>query len=98
MTAYFNTETKEYPRHDGDLKLLGWSEGEQLPKNWVEVIYVEPIMEEYTVFSETLPILINGQWTTNWTSYKLSDAEIAELEASRAEREANRLNPPDVTE
>jgi hypothetical protein len=91
MAIYFNVETKEYPRYAGDLKLLGWVEGEELPKNWVEVNYVEPVMEEFTIMAETLPTLIDGEWTTNWTSRKLSNEEITQLKENRVEQENKRL-------
>jgi len=95
MTAYFNTVTKEYPRHEGDLELLGWVKGTSLPENWVQVTYIEPDIEMYTVAEETLPVLVDGQWVTNWVTKTLSDEEITKLEADRVERETKKFDPPE---
>jgi hypothetical protein len=45
MTRYFfNTETQEFPRYSGDIKLmfLEWSDSDPAPHPWVEVEEVVP--------------------------------------------------------
>ena len=78
MTIYLNTQTKEYPRHNGDLELLGWKVGQALPENWVEVEYQEPPMvDEDTWCGETLPTLVDGVWKVTWITRPLTTSEKA---------------------
>jgi hypothetical protein len=74
---YLNTETNEYPRYVGDLELLGWKLGEELPLNWVEVIQdpTPHITENETYYLE-FPQLIDGIWKAVWTIRNLTPEEI----------------------
>jgi hypothetical protein len=79
MAMYYNTETHEFPRHDGDLILVDptWVPGNVLPEPWVEVTFVEPEQLELPYVSVMgLPILKNGIWTFTWVQKELSNAEI----------------------
>jgi hypothetical protein len=64
LTHYYNTETNEYPRYQGDLELLGWTAGEPLPANWVEVLEIESL--DYDCENEIVELLLpenkNGKW------------------------------------
>jgi hypothetical protein len=76
MAIYLNTETNEYPRHDGDLELLGWSLGEPLPTNWVEVQSVpQPETSDEQTAYEAAPAEIDGVWTMVWVVRDLTEAE-----------------------
>lgn len=76
---FYNTSTKEYPRYQGDLELLGWKEGEPLPENWVEVEVVEmPEHLPMEVAYEDEPIQIDGIWKQNWKVRDLTQDEILE--------------------
>lgn len=77
MSIYYNTVTQEYPRHIGDLQLMGWQVGEPLPENWVEVTFVEqPDVEDGKVAVETLPIENDGTWYVSWTTRDITQEEI----------------------
>ena len=77
MSVYLNTQTKEYPRHDGDLELSGWSVGQPLPENWVPVETTPaPIAETDFVAEPQFPILINDVWTITWKIRALTKSEI----------------------
>jgi hypothetical protein len=67
MAYYLNTQTLEYPRHDGDLKLLGWIEGNELPENWVNVNFVDPpeVLDSQIAY-ETFPENVDGIWYMTW--------------------------------
>jgi hypothetical protein len=79
---FYNIESNEYPRHQGDLELLGWKVGDPLPENWVEVEYVAP--KELDVLEicspAPLPVLIDGVWKTAWNYRFLTEEEIAIVE------------------
>ena len=65
MSIYYNTVTQEYPRYEGDIKLLDptWEPGQPLPENWVEAVEVEPfVCDAGYVIEEKLPVLENGIW------------------------------------
>lgn len=78
---YYNTVTKEYPRHIGDLKLLGWKEGQQLPENWVIVQDVTmPELNANQIAEMTEPALIDGSWTVSFEIRDMTELEIAKQE------------------
>lgn len=84
MTKYLNTETKEYPRHQGDLELLGWSVGEPLPEYWVEVEEVSaPETSEGEVTVELEPKLVDGIWIQQWEVHVLTDEELLAIENAK---------------
>jgi hypothetical protein len=64
MTHYYNVQTNDYPRYQGDLELLGWTVGEPLPENWVEVIEVSApeFDNENETLELSLPKNIDSQW------------------------------------
>lgn len=75
--AYLNTLTMEYPRHIGDLYLVGYKDGENLPNGWVEVAETErPEFEENQKVKEIMPALIGGVWTQQWEIVDLTEEEI----------------------
>lgn len=78
---YYNTKTEEYPRHDGDLELLGWKVGQPLPENWVEVEYCEPRQLESgeTYSASELPELVDGVWKTAWNYRPLTKEELKQI-------------------
>jgi hypothetical protein len=79
MAYYLNTETNEYPRHDGDLELLGWTLGEPLPEPWVEVEHVpSPEVSESENYSEGAPVHLNGVWKRNWVVRDLTEEELTQ--------------------
>jgi hypothetical protein len=74
---YLNIETNEYPRYTGDLELLGWKLGEDLPSNWVQVIQEPtPTVEEDETYFLEFPQLIDGIWKAVWTIRKLTPEEL----------------------
>jgi hypothetical protein len=77
---YLNTKTNEYPRHVGDLELLGWKLGDSLPENWVEVEYTEPpAVEEGQTCDQLAPTQDeDGIWRIHWSEVRpLNSAELA---------------------
>mgnify|MGYP006280375461 CR=1 FL=1 len=84
MAKYLNINTKEYPRHDGDLELLGWSIDNPLPENWVQVEeVVSPEVSEGEVALELEPKLIDGSWVQQWEIHTLTAEEIAIMDAEK---------------
>lgn len=68
MTFYYNTNTQEYPRYQGDLELLGWNIGQALPEGWVEVIQPElPETQENEVVEMSSPINNDGVWEVQFS-------------------------------
>jgi len=77
MNIYLNTKTKEYPRHPGDLELLGWLQGNPLPSNWVEVVGTDaPSFEDGETVYEVEPLEIDGVWTRQWAVRALTQEEV----------------------
>lgn len=75
---FYNTETQEYPRYQGDLQLLGWEIGNPLPENWVEVENNDPVYNPKTqTFTESLPELIEGKYIRKYQVRDLTPEEIA---------------------
>lgn len=96
--AYINTETMEYPVHEGDIRLLypGISEtltGETFPAptpfapvSWVERPTFDALNE---LADQTTPELVNGKWQVKWNVRPLTPQEKAivdELERKRQEQ------------
>jgi hypothetical protein len=76
MSIYLNTVTGEYPRHDGDLELLGWNPGEPLPENWVNVIETEEPLPGTNEVVEFQPaVLLDGVWYTDWLVRPMTEEE-----------------------
>lgn len=94
--AYINTETMEYPVHEGDIRLL-YPEidialtGETFPiiMPFAPVYWNPPptfdALTQATV--QTTPELINGQWQVKWAIRELSDAEKAEIAEMLADKQ-----------
>ena len=83
---FFNTVTGEYPRHQGDLELLGWTVGEPLPQDWVEVLPSEvPALGQNQKLVELAPKLIDGVWTQRFSVADLTEEELARREERLAE-------------
>jgi hypothetical protein len=77
MTLYLNTETNEYPRHDGDLELLGWTLADPLPEKWVVVEYTNPpIVDVNTTYQQEFPTLADGVWRVSWATRPLTEYEL----------------------
>lgn len=77
MAIYLNTETNEYPRHAGDLELLGWNLGDPLPENWVTVLLVDPpIITETQTYTQNFPEKIDGIWKITYTVREMTQEEI----------------------
>lgn len=75
---FYNTETKEYPRYQGDLELLGWNAGEPLPENWVQVEDTMPVFDISTqAITEELPELVDGKYVRKYQVRDLSPEELA---------------------
>jgi hypothetical protein len=84
MTIYLNTNTGEYPRHQGDLELLGWVAGEPLPADWVEIKYVEPpICGIDEIVEQAAPTLVNDEWKMTWQARILTADEKAYRDAPK---------------
>jgi hypothetical protein len=78
MSLYLNINTKEYPRYNGDLELLGWSVGEPLPEGWVTVVETHiPSVANDEAFTEAEPQEVDGVWTRIWSIRKLTEEELA---------------------
>lgn len=75
---YFNTITGEYPRHIGDLELLGWSVGDPLPEGWVEFEYDEaPALPAGKSYSYLPPVEdSDGSWRSHFSISDLSQEEL----------------------
>jgi hypothetical protein len=77
MAYYLNIETNEYPRHDGDLQLLGWTKGTPLPENWVEVENTEqPVISDLEFCVEEFPTQVDGIWKRTWAVRNLTSDEL----------------------
>jgi hypothetical protein len=76
MSIYFNTITNEYPRYIGDLELLGWSVGNDLPEGWVEVEYTEPPYAEENMKVIPFPEFKNNKWTLSWSIVPITEEDI----------------------
>jgi hypothetical protein len=84
MAAYLNIVTKEYPRHDGDLELLGWEVGQPLPSDWVEVLEVElPETQDDEKLIIGFPVENNGKWYVNPIIEKMTEQEYSDAVAFR---------------
>lgn len=82
---FLNTETKEYPRFQGDLELLGWVAGQSLPENWVEVQAV-PFPTNIPANHKTVeaePVEINGIWTQVFDVVPMTAEEIERRDAPK---------------
>ena len=74
---YFNTITKEYPRHVGDLQLLGWQENTELPEGWVEVTETQtPLITPEQTYDMIEPKLVNNIWTAQFIVRDRTEEEI----------------------
>ena len=84
MTYYYNTATNEYPRHQGDLELLGWTTEDSLPFDWVEVTALteQPLLSGNQMAYEILPENIDGVWTRKWA---VRDMTLEEIERKTAQ-------------
>lgn len=82
--AYLNIVTMEYPRHIGDLYLIGYKDGEDLPEGWVEVVNTElPSFNENEKVVEIAPVLIDNVWTQQWQVVNLTEEDIAVRERQK---------------
>lgn len=85
---FYNIQTQEYPRYQGDLQLLGWEVGNLLPENWVEVENNDPIYDPKTqIFTELLPELIDGRYIRKYQVRDLSAEELARMKPGLVEEE-----------
>lgn len=78
MSNYLNTETGEYPRHDGDIQLLNpnWVNGEPLPEPWVEVEETPaPEVSFYETYDEVAPVYEKTKWIRAWNIRAMTDYE-----------------------
>lgn len=74
---YFNTITKEYPRHMGDLQLLGWQENTELPEGWVEVTETQtPLITPGQTYDMIEPKLVDNIWITQFIVRDRTEEEI----------------------
>ena len=77
MSHYYNLNTGEYPRHIGDLYLLGYEDGQELPEGWVHVVETEaPVRGENQKVVESQPALIDGVWKQQWRLENMTAEEI----------------------
>lgn len=87
MDIYYNTATGEYPRHIGDLQLLGWSKGTPLPENWVRIRPTEPPTVGNNEVAYEAPLQqVDGEWIRQWA--------VREMTAEEIERRDNPLQDP----
>lgn len=77
---YYNTETDEYPRYQGDLELLGWVFGTPLPEGWVEVNDTEqPVPSSTEIVEIGHPVETSaGSWEMAWVVRELTAEELLE--------------------
>lgn len=69
IAAYINTVTNEYPRYEGDIRLMYPDMGEQfvLPDEYSPVYMTEtPILSEYQNCVQGQPNNVNGKWYVSW--------------------------------
>lgn len=85
---FYNTETQEYPRYQGDLQLLGWEIGNPLPENWVEVENNDPVYNPKTqTFTESLPELTDGKYIRKYQVRDLTPEEIVKAQGDPLEED-----------
>lgn len=80
MALYLNTETGQYPLHDGDIEGMFhyWKPGRMLPTPFVQVESVDhPGETEDLVTYEGQPVLVAGKYKMNWETRPMTDAEKA---------------------
>jgi hypothetical protein len=84
--SYLNVVTGEFPRFDGDLELLGWTVGQELPENWVKVIQ-DPMPEitDGQTYEVNKPKLIEGVWKVTWNVRNLTQKEIESISNNKLE-------------
>ena len=79
MSVYYNTVTQEYPRYEGDIKLLdpAWEPGKSLPENWVAIDEEMSITCDVGyVIEEKLPVLEGGIWKRTFVTREETQEEI----------------------
>jgi hypothetical protein len=75
---FLNIETQEYPRHQGDLELLGWALGDQLPAGWVEVQPegYPPGLPDGSKIVEEYPVKDGDTWKQSFKIVAMTQGEI----------------------
>lgn len=75
---FLNTETNQYPLFIGDLELIGWHQGEELPNNFVQVVEVDqPTFLSGQTIDENFPEQdASGIWKQSWLVRDLTEEEI----------------------
>lgn len=89
MTIFYNIETGEYPRHEGDLKIVGWVENTTLPENWVAVENTEmPKVDSTKKVIEGMPEQYEpGKYKQKWIIEDLSyDERVSLLKYKKEKR------------
>lgn len=94
--SYINTETLEYPVHEGDIRLVHPEIDKSLtgetfpapvpfaPVMWVESPSFDPLNQ---IAEQTLPALVNGEWVAQWAVRSLTPQEKEVVDRLAAERE-----------
>ena len=78
MSVYYNTVTQEYPRYEGDIKLIDptWEPGKSLPENWVGIDEeISIICDVGYMIEEKLPVLENGIWKRTFVTREETQEE-----------------------
>ena len=104
MTAYIKISTKEYPLHEGDIRLdhpeiLEEQTGDTFPilEDYAKVQFVEPpVIDKSTQKAyELAPIYENNKWIMVWDVRDKTQEEI-DAEVAYAKEIEERLTPPKI--
>jgi hypothetical protein len=84
MTVYINKDTNEYPRYQGDIRLVHPEIGEEFicPPCFVEVLQTEPPIYDATkeTLIEDFPELIDGTYVQKWRIQPLDELTIFKIQ------------------
>lgn len=86
---YLNLNTNEYPRYEGDIKLLNlnWTNDLPLPEGWVVVhssISPEHNSNQYAI--EVFPKLIDGEYYQEWQVIDFTEDEMLQINTPKPEK------------
>lgn len=93
---YFNTVTKEYPRHIGDLQLIyGNIDESQIPEEWVSVeLDAEPEIGKYQYLEAKEPEHSGTQWIQGWIVRDMNAEQRAHVDQRESEKnELGKVRP-----
>jgi hypothetical protein len=100
MSTYINTNTKQYPLHQGDIRLEVDGIGEEFvcPEGYAKVQDVDlPDLTDAQYCVENAPQQVNGVWVKQFSVVQMTPEEVTERDAWMvAEAEAQKSKLPNT--